>query len=281
MASCSGVARFVLVLLNLLLFLIGVCIIAAGILTIYLRDFIDIDLLRQSDDLRIIFDATYLVIAAWVCVGLGVFIVLISLCGCLGSACMNKVLLGIYIFVVLQVVLVQVGIGLVIVLSPAWFTDAVSVQLDDYIAQSPDDPFQGEDTSAETIGWNFLQFAVGCCGVNGISDYIDAGATSAYYRSCCKVQDRSEAALLSLDLSVEESMKEYNFTNEGNCLSQAQSQSEDVEKTDINVNGCIDELYSQLFTVGIAGIALVAIQVFIVLIACIVCCTANRDEKPI
>lgn len=68
---------------------------AAGILTIYLRDFIDIDLLRQSDDLRIIFDATYLVIAAWVCVGLGVFIVIISLCGCLGSACMNKVLLGI------------------------------------------------------------------------------------------------------------------------------------------------------------------------------------------
>ena len=53
------------------------------------------DILKYSDDLKVVFDATYLMVAAWVVVGLGVVIVVVSLCGCLGSACMSKILLGI------------------------------------------------------------------------------------------------------------------------------------------------------------------------------------------
>ncbi|XP_071831314.1 CD82 antigen-like [Apostichopus japonicus] len=282
MVSCAPIARFVLVLLNLLLFVIGALMMVAGILVIFVPDtVITIDILSNVDDLRIIFDATYLMVAAWVVVGLGVVIVVVSLCGCLGSACMSKVLLGIYIFVVIQIILVQAGVGVLIILSPAWFESSAQSTLDTYISSytgptDPQNPPPPVPTTPESTGWNFLQYAVGCCGINGIQDYENVTGNENFFLSCCEVQDKSEAALLFLD--EDQDMKNYNYTNEDQCVMNIKAM-DPVEF--VNDVGCIDQLYSSLMVYGIAAIAVVSIEIFIVIIALIVCCNADSEEKPI
>lgn len=269
MVSCVGVSRVLLVVLNVLLFFVGAGVTVVGILVRFSPSTItDLPLTETNvvEEINGVINSSFVDIAAWVCIGFGVIIIVVAICGCVGSAFTKRTLLGIYICVVLQIIVFQLGIGIIIYLSPQWFERAVESNFQTHL--------NGTSRDIST-GWDVLQLSVGCCGLNGTASYkslVSDGDPFERYETCCTVSDKSIAVAQYLNDTTN-----VQYMNSTKCRQQFQG--DITGEVFVNNIGCVAKIYETIQMLAIILIAVVAIEIFILVISCVVCCNDREEGK--
>lgn len=118
--------------------------------------------------------------AAYVFMGSGAAIILLSFCGCLGAAKKITPLLIVYGIIVLVLAIFQIGI----IAAVSVFSQQIEGTLKEAVKKSLDDHYVGGPLNATsegafllptsndiTHGWDIMQAELGCCGVDGGADY--------------------------------------------------------------------------------------------------------------
>ncbi|XP_071831425.1 CD82 antigen-like [Apostichopus japonicus] len=270
MKKCVQLSRIFLVFWNCLLFLTGIFLTLVAMFVLYSPGTISsFDQTDKNAEFNVIFNSTYVIAFAWACAALGVFITVISLCGCLGSCILNRAFLSVYLFAMVLITLLHIAFGIIIVFSPELFKSPLNTTFKNQL--NGDDFYQG--------AWASLQITVECCGVNGTIDYKELPSDAFPLRTpCCAVKDGLKTEALQNYISKESDNNV--FVNLGRCEQQFDGTAEgSVNATVWNDIGCIDKIYGDITLFGTALLALLVIEVFIIISGCILCC--QRTEKPI
>ncbi|XP_061188963.1 CD82 antigen-like [Saccostrea echinata] len=183
-------AKLILGILNTLFLLVGLALIAAGALVIAGADFIA-SVLKAFKDLPVISD--YITIAAWVLVGIGIFLVVMGILGGCGACCSIKVFLIIYVIIMILLLLIEVTFVALL------FSDKLKELLSDPLTKEfkkyqPIISGSNINADVESRAMDLLFISLKCCGWNGYSDMAPKNAIG-----CCK--GFTEEILQKKDLS--------------------------------------------------------------------------------
>ncbi|KAJ8024036.1 Tetraspanin-33 [Holothuria leucospilota] len=278
MVNLFSLSRKFLAVLNLALAMVGVFLVAVGSMLLFIPDSIlYIDLLSNGEalnSLKPVFDTTSVIVVAWACIGFGLMVFIVSLCGCLGASFLSVTLLGVYIITLTQVIAIQLGIGVFLLLSPEGFKDTISGTFNTHVLKTSTDI---------STAWEVMQYMVGCCGVNSFEDYSRVNASEDVYDSCCVVKDKMSAASFAVASESDQSM--YKYVNRAECLKwmkrivNAENSPEAAEV--LNVDGCSDKIFGSVEIFGVAMFSSVSVEIIIVIMTFVVCYTAWKEEKPV
>lgn len=171
MQGCAqNCLKFILVFLNLLIFLCGIGLIVTGtFLALGFTEWIQIEVvanLLQNDLLRV---GAYVIIAA------GCVVIIVSGFGCGGACCENKCMLGVYFVLLLLIFCAQLAAGILAAIYSAEIKTYITSESVDFLANNYNNTNGSSvDAYANELGtaaWNTIQTELNCCGVNGIQDY--------------------------------------------------------------------------------------------------------------
>ncbi|XP_054761747.1 tetraspanin-18B-like [Lytechinus pictus] len=193
MQGCAqNCLKFILVFLNLLIFLCGVGLIVTGtFLALGFTDWIrieDVANLLQNDLLRV---GAYVIIAA------GCFVIIVSGFGCGGACCENKCMLGVYFVLLLLIFCAQLAAGILAAIYSAEIKTFVTNEGVEFLKTNYNNTQNGTgsvDTYANELGtaaWNAIQEQLECCGVNGIQDYQENPYVNSAEITSCMSSDGS------------------------------------------------------------------------------------------
>ncbi|KAK3598326.1 hypothetical protein CHS0354_015338 [Potamilus streckersoni] len=184
MGSLEGGGRFILVLINLLLSLVGIALLIIGCIAKwgeqltdqYLSEVyktfenaassinanVDVSNFNIADVLNDVFIALIV---------LGVFFFLFGIFGCIGATCRVKVALivysGVLIFIILAELVCVILLFTIREKIDGWLKDPMKKQLKDNYSG-----LNGTDTV--TLTWNLLMTNLHCCGVDSYKDFANA-----------------------------------------------------------------------------------------------------------
>ncbi|KAJ8298720.1 hypothetical protein KUTeg_022780 [Tegillarca granosa] len=158
MGCCDGLARFLLIVFNLIFWLTGAAILGVGVWFL-----VDKNINSYFDVLELDTEDPYFKYAAYILIAFGGFVFLVGFCGCCGAIRSSKCLLG--------------------------FVDK---KVDELLMKSLK-TYPNSTTMASK--WDFVQIQLECCGVKGPNDYdnITLSGNKAIPLSCCKLSNRNEA----------------------------------------------------------------------------------------
>ncbi|XP_041472368.1 tetraspanin-18-like isoform X2 [Lytechinus variegatus] len=150
--------KYLLILFNFLFLLVGVALISVGIVVIvhtnqiYILEILDNPLIRNG---------------AYLIIGLGCFIIVVSVVGYFGACMESRCTLIIYIIILVIIFIAQL-VGCILLLA---YRSQVTSTLFSSI-----DSYQGEDANNDTTstGWNAIQILFECCGIDGYEDWADS-----------------------------------------------------------------------------------------------------------
>ncbi|NP_001118229.1 tetraspanin isoform X1 [Strongylocentrotus purpuratus] len=279
LGGCAKCSKYLLIVFNVLFFLVGIALLAAGIWVIVQPYQLEIlEILNNP----LIKNSAYLLIA------LGSFIIVVAALGCCG-ACMNsKCLLVVYFIIILIIFIAQlVGCALVLAYRSEvnkFVSEGLATTMDDYKGESANDTL--------STAWNGIQILLECCGTNGYGDWADGtwvnttspmieiGGSSypqEYPATCCVFEDKYtilEGGVwpTPVDLAL--------------CMGRADDGSE-VTPTNATLNkgGCFmafeDLVIGQIAIVGGVGIGLLVFELLSMAFAIILCRGISKGEDVV
>nr|XP_022320134.1 tetraspanin-9-like [Crassostrea virginica] len=184
-------AKLILGILNTLFLLVGLALIAVGSLVLVGADFLA-SVLKAFADIPVI--ANVITSAAWILIGLGIFLVLMGVLGGCGACCSIKTFLIAYVVVI--VVLVLVEITFVALLFSDTLKNMLSDPVTNEIKKYKDilDSSNKFVTDPQSRAMDLLFINLKCCGWNDHNDLPSVPKT------CCS--SFSKAILDSADPSA-------------------------------------------------------------------------------
>ena len=164
---------------------VQVVFIIFGIILIALGAWVEV----QDETFRSLIDNQEFVFGAYLCIAVGCAIILVAGIGMVGALCetkINKFLLGFYIILIFIIFLAQLVGGILAFVYRAEAGSIVREGLNDTLV------IYGTNTSegnAATEAWDEIQERFECCGISGVSDWIDIPGILqqglVYPMSCC------------------------------------------------------------------------------------------------
>ncbi|XP_033126283.1 tetraspanin-1-like [Anneissia japonica] len=250
---CTTFARALLIIFNIIFCAIGISILSVGIWIV--TDPHKLDILA-------ILDNAVVANTAYILIGLGIFIVIVSILGFCGGIKKNKCILIIYFIIVLVVFWIQfISCSIVIAYKDKVDVHELGDSMDNYITPWDDD-------NKYNNGWNSIQILLECCGTNSSADWKStpyAGSsylnkTWTYPPSCCKVADLNDF----------EDGKYPTPVDVNGCVSNPNADN-------MNSNGCYqafqDWVEKNALFIGGPGLGLAFLEIFCLVYAmCIICC---------
>lgn len=188
MQGCAqNCLKFILVFLNLLIFLCGIGLIVTGVfLSIGATDWIKIEeiaALLQNDLLRV---GAYVIIAA------GCFVIVVSGFGCGGACCENKCMLGVYFAILLLIFCAQLAAGILAAIYSAEIKTYITTESVEFLMKDYNNTQNGSAINiAGTAAWDTVQTTLDCCGVNGMQDYLQNPYVNSALLTSCMASDGS------------------------------------------------------------------------------------------
>eukprot|EP00914_Ancora_sagittata_P018242 GHVO01036061.1.p1 GENE.GHVO01036061.1~~GHVO01036061.1.p1 ORF type:complete len:270 (-),score=31.23 GHVO01036061.1:446-1255(-) len=185
-------AKFLLIVFNAIFWLSGACVLGVGLWLL-----LD-DSATQVFGLAIEAsgDSTFKT-ACYVLIGIGAFVFLVGFLGCCGAIRESKCLLGLYIFALVVVFVVELAAGILAALYKDKITDELKEQLEKSIAEKP-----YYDNDMKYTAWglsvNFAQAKFKCCGFiePDAADYTQQDFNATYGipfpYSCCKLKEGTD-----------------------------------------------------------------------------------------
>ncbi|XP_053408746.1 tetraspanin-18-like [Mercenaria mercenaria] len=213
MSSCwDGLARLLLVLINIVFLLIGLAITVCGFILRYAKALYEPFLETGMNQLQKVLTETNLAsfkvtdidigeVVMSLAIGLiigGLVLVGISFLGCCGACCKVRFMLWLYAIVIIVFVVVEaVGIGLLYG-KPDMVKGQLKSQMSEYEGLKSEKVF--------SLGWNIIMIQFQCCGVDSYEDF-DMSAQSKWNNpgisgvttletpiACCKTLPSSQTA---------------------------------------------------------------------------------------
>lgn len=244
---CTGFARCILVVFNIIFVLSGGGILGAGIWLKVDPDSVNIQKLISVDSHDTAISST-----AYVLIGFGGVVFLVGFLGCLGGIKQWKWALGMYIFFLVIIFLGEFSGGIMAAVYKSKVTDELGTTLKKSIAEY-------KNSSIIKDAWDAVQETIHCCGVTSYKDYKDYAhfnATVSVPESCCRgkyVDCYTEAS--------NNATKSYKSLNTEGCLNSLQ-----------------DQLKSNLSIIIGVAIGIAMIQLLGILLACKSCRSSDVDN---
>lgn len=246
---CTGFARCILVVFNIIFVLSGGGILGTGIWLKVDPDSVNIQKLISVDSHDTAISST-----AYVLIGFGGIVFLVGFLGCLGGIKQWKWALGMYIFFLVVIFLGEFSGGIMAAVYKSKVTDELGSTLRKSIAEY-------KNSSITRDAWDAVQKTIHCCGVTSYQDYVNYAhfnTTVPIPNSCCHGKNVD-------------------------CIGEARNNGTKTYKS-LYSEGCLNSLQDQLksnlsIIIGVAiGIAM--IQLLGILLAC-KSCRANDVENMV
>lgn len=243
---CTGFARCILVVFNIIFVLSGGGILGAGIWLKVDPNSVNIQKLISVDSHDAAISST-----AYVLIGFGGIVFLVGILGCLGGIKQWKWALGMYIFFLIVIFLGEFSGGIMAAVYKSKVTDELGTTLKKSIAEY-------KNSSIIREAWDAVQKTIHCCGVTSYTDYN----TFAHFNTT---------------LPVPNSCCHDDYTR---CITEAKNNA--TSHKYLYNEGCLNSLQDQLksnlsIIIGVAiGIAM--IQLLGILLACKSCRSNDVDN---
>lgn len=278
--ACGRIGQVVLVIVNIIFGILGLAILVSGALLKFKENLVNgyvSDFLRQIQLQHLETDLVSVIsTVAIICICVGVFVFLLSMFGCCGACCQQKILLTSYAIVVLLILGAQIAaIVLTFQYKDEW-QGSVKSEMKNVIK----DKYNGDNgTDIISMGINAAFMEFDCCGVD---NYKDVELATGWVRTymidnqevtfkapyfCCKNVD-TETPKVDSGL--------FTSVNQTECATDPTNENSNYKK------GCFDALedivmrYNAIY-IGV-GIALMLLEIFCVIFACFICCKGREPE---
>ncbi|XP_061178153.1 tetraspanin-1-like [Saccostrea echinata] len=244
---CTGFARFILVVFNIIFVLSGGGILGTGIWLKVDPDSVNIQKLISVDSHDQAISST-----AYVLIGFGSVVFLVGFLGCIGGCKQWKWALGLYIFFLVIIFIGEFSGGIMAAVYKSKVTDELSKTLKKSVAQY-------KNSSLIRQAWDDVQKTIHCCGVDSYTDYRNVAhfnITVPVPDSCC----HNNIKLCRTEAMFNNVTGSQNLYNEG-CLNSLQ-----------------DQLKSNLSIIIGVAIGIAMIQLFGIILACKSFRSADEDN---
>jgi len=155
MGCCEGFIKFLLFAFNIIFWLAGAAILGVGIYLVVSDDVHEVQQFINSNNFYT---------GCYILIGVGAFSFLVGFSGCCGAIKESQCLLGTYIFFLVIILLLEVGVGI------AAFVEQSTIET--YITDQLTDKTPLEQNSANANLTIAIQDTFKCCGlVNGCTDW--------------------------------------------------------------------------------------------------------------
>lgn len=189
-------AKFLLIVFNAIFWLSGIAVLGVGIWLLVDKEATHIlGLAIEAEG-----DSSFK-IACYILIGIGSFVCLVGFLGCCGAIKENKCMLGLYIFALVLVFIVELAAGIVAAVYKDKITSELKDKLSDALKNDGNVPekmyYNGDAYTAWGSTVNFVQAKFKCCGFkaqNG-SDYDNFNNTygkGPFPYSCCMLKNTVE-----------------------------------------------------------------------------------------
>jgi hypothetical protein len=258
-----------LITFNFFFFLSGVALLGVGIWLLVDKSLTEtLDLIKVATD-----DTDQIKNVSYVLIGVGAFVFIVGFLGCCGALKESKCMLGLYIFLLLIVMGIEIAAGVLALFYKAKIEDKLDEKLKRKLNNTS---YYNETVKKYTpfgISLNFVQQKFKCCGVEAPSDYkrskffADNSALMIPY-SCCKLNSNATELSKLTESSVEDWGKcKEEYTGSG--------------KTQLFVKGCkeglIDWAQTKLIILTGVGLGIACLELFGFIFA--VCLCRNVDVE--
>ncbi|KAL8569937.1 hypothetical protein ACOMHN_014157 [Nucella lapillus] len=188
--------KYILFLVNFLFFVLGVAAVALGVYALVDKEDLELLAMLDSEGHLEKFNAVGLLQkGAMVLIAGGTSLLVLGFLGCCGAVRESKCLLGLYSFVVIIIVMVQIAAAVTAIV----FRERVADFLKNGLKLALRQHYDGSVTSGNPFSraFDFAQIYFGCCGVTGATDFNG----TKWYESrpsdnltvpeaCCELADR-------------------------------------------------------------------------------------------
>ncbi|XP_041368840.1 tetraspanin-18-like [Gigantopelta aegis] len=219
-------------------------------------------LIRLSDN------ASFLEIAAYLTIGCGVFLFVVSIMGCCTATCVTESRGCFYSYIALMMIIVAVQCGAVAV--AIHYKSSFKEKGEDSMTKAITEGYLGpfKTDSEISTAWNAAQILLQCCGVSGQDDYSTMGQWDTPWKienakipfSCCKINSIEKAMEL---ITMKEVHIIKDFLKDPNCP---------VSRTDSHTEGCFAALTNRINQfvayLIVVGVALAVVELFSMIAAC-------------
>ncbi|XP_061184159.1 tetraspanin-1-like [Saccostrea echinata] len=271
MSCLVGLGRVLIVVINIIFLILGlvffalglVCLVGQSVLEPYYKGVLDsLKNQLESNNFGTVdfssFNISDLIGGlGYFFVGLGLFLLIITIFGCCGACCKVKFMLVTYAIIVIVILVGELIFVGILYGSPNTIKDEIKNPLKTSI-QSDYIGFNG--TNLVSLGWNFAHRQFKCCGVDSYNDFTGGAKWNTNYGTGLK-------APITCCITIPDSALPTCATT----------------PADIYTKGCFDEVYSML----LGNVALVAgsiagcgaFQLVLIIFALIIFCDARQSSK--
>jgi len=197
--------------------------------------------------------------AAYVIIGVGAFVFIVGFFGCCGAIKQNKCMLGMYIFFLFLVMLIEFAAAILGIYFQSQIFDKINTEFTANVEKN----FGKNTTDGEafTEGINWIQIEGKCCGWEDPAvEYASLGGTTG---SCCSFEGVSDATADLVKLSEDE------LKAKGDCS---------AASTDSCKDKLEDWIKEHAFIIIGVGIGIGCIELFGIIFACCLCRNVGDDE---
>ncbi|XP_061184952.1 tetraspanin-1-like [Saccostrea echinata] len=270
--SClAGIGRVLIVVINIIFLILGLVFLALGMILILGESLLKpyysgvLSLLKsqlESSNFGTVdfssFNLSDLIGGlAYFFVGLGLFLLIITILGCCGACCKVKFMLVTYAIIVIVILVGELIFVGILYGSPNTIKNEIKNPLKTSI-QSDYIGFNG--TNLVSLGWNLAHREFKCCGVDSYNDFTGGAKWNTNYGSGLK-------APITCCITIPDSSSPTCATT----------------PTDIYTKGCFDEVYNRL----LGDVALVAgslagcgaFQLVLIIFALVIFCDGRQSSK--
>lgn len=271
MGCLVGLGRILIVIINIIFLILGlvffalglVCLVGESMLKPYYQSVLDtLKAQLEANNFGTIDLSSFNISAligglGYFFVGLGLFLLIITILGCCGACCKVKYMLITYAVIVIVILAGEIVFMGILYGSPDTIKDEMKGPLKASI-QSDYMGFNG--TNIVSLGWNFAHRQFSCCGVDSYNDFTGGVKWNTNYGGGLK-------APITCCITIPDS-------GTPTCAE---------TPSDIYTKGCFDEVYNML----LGNVSLVAgsiagcgcFQLVLIIFALIIFCDARQSSK--
>lgn len=266
-ASC---AKFMLFVFNFVFFLSGAVLLGIGIWLL-----VDTSITELLDVTKVATDnKDQIQMVSYILIGIGVFIFVVGFFGCCGAIKESKVMLGLYIFMLLVVMGVEIAAGVLALV----YKDKVEKDLKSKLLTElqEDRYYNGTSKKYHPFGltFNVIQQKFSCCGVIGPNDYDN----STFHKENPNLKIPYSCCVLNNNVTDSSKPQEGDVKDWGKCRDEYKD-----GKKYLYGDGCekaiLDWVKTKLIMLTGIGLGVAALELFGFIFAVCLCRNIDPDKQ--